>query len=122
MSKTGFLGIDIGTQGLSVVLTDQNLNVQGTGEAGYDMLPGLPEGCYEQLPQDWMAALVNAMEDLRRQVSDWDLPAWFKFLLVTGIPTLLLLGIYEVAVRYTFIGWILNGRKRRNSSRSTADA
>lgn len=46
-------------------------------------------------------------------VSDWDLPAWFKFGLVTGIPTLLLLGIYQIAVRYTFIGAILNGRKRR---------
>lgn len=46
-------------------------------------------------------------------VSDWDQPAWAKFGLVTLVPTVLLIGIYQVAVRYTFVGAVLNGRRRR---------
>lgn len=61
----GFLGIDAGTQGLSVVLTDENLHVVATGEGGYDMLPDRAEGCYEQSPEDWESALSMAMQNLR---------------------------------------------------------
>lgn len=63
---TGYLGIDVGTQGLSVVFTDDNLTVLGVGEAGYDMVPDLPDGCYEQSPVDWEAALQQAMKSLRQ--------------------------------------------------------
>lgn len=62
----GFLGIDVGTQGLSVVFTDQQLAVLAVGEADYQMLPGLPEGCYEQSPDDWVAALQQAMQAIRQ--------------------------------------------------------
>ena len=65
MASKGFLGIDAGTQGLSVVLTGEDLEVIATGDGSYDMIPGLDEGCYEQLPSDWDAALVAAMSDLR---------------------------------------------------------
>ncbi len=65
MTIKGFLGIDAGTQGLSVVFCDETLNVIATGEGGYDMLPDLAEGCYLQNPGDWESALSNAMEDLR---------------------------------------------------------
>lgn len=65
MATQGFLGIDAGTQGLSVVFTDEGLNVLATGEGGYEMVPGLEEGCYEQAPDDWIAALKAAMVDLR---------------------------------------------------------
>ena len=57
MSISGYLGIDVGTQGLSVVFTTEDLKVVATGEGSYDMAPGLGEGCYEQLPADWEAAL-----------------------------------------------------------------
>ena len=50
MSIRGFLGIDAGTQGLSVIFTDENLEVLGTGEGGYEMVHGLAEGDYEQDP------------------------------------------------------------------------
>lgn len=65
MATKGFLGIDAGTQGLSVVFTDENLEVIATGDGSYDMIPGLDDGCYEQLPSDWDAALSAAMSDLR---------------------------------------------------------
>ncbi len=64
----GYLGIDIGTQGLSVVFTDQQLAVVTVGEAGYDMVPGLPEGCFEQSPRDWEQALQQAMTALRQSL------------------------------------------------------
>ena len=65
MAAKGYLGIDAGTQGLSVVFTDENLEVIATGDGRYDMVPGLDEGCYEQLPDDWEVALDAAMVDLR---------------------------------------------------------
>ena len=65
----GFLGIDVGTQGLSVVFTDENLSVVAVGEADYGMVPGLPDGCYEQAPADWEAALRTAMDSLRQTLS-----------------------------------------------------
>lgn len=68
MASKGYLGIDAGTQGLSVVFTNENLEVVATGDGSYDMIPGLDEGCYEQLPQDWEAALVEAMSDLRSKI------------------------------------------------------
>ena len=76
MAIKGFLGIDAGTQGLSVVFTDEELKVLGTGEASYEMVSNLDEGCYEQLPSDWDVALANAMRDLRNQMNgDFDVLA-----------------------------------------------
>ncbi|MFZ4733957.1 MAG: FGGY family carbohydrate kinase [Pirellulales bacterium] len=61
----GFLGIDAGTQGLSVILADSALRILGTGAASYDMVPGLGPECYEQHPADWERALRAAMAALR---------------------------------------------------------
>lgn len=61
----GYLGIDAGTQGLSVVFVDQNGKLIATGNGSYSMVAGLPAGCYEQHPPDWEAALIAAMQDLR---------------------------------------------------------
>jgi sugar (pentulose or hexulose) kinase len=65
MTTKGYLGIDAGTQGLSVVFTNEELEVLASGEGQYDMVPELGEGCYEQVPEDWDAALQQAMIDLR---------------------------------------------------------
>jgi len=62
----GYLGIDIGTQGLSVVFADQQLAVLGMGAADSPMVPGLAEGCFEQSPSDWELALQQAMTALRQ--------------------------------------------------------
>ena len=44
---------------------------------------------------------------------DWALPSGIKFLLITGGVTAVLLLSYQAFVRYTPIGTLLNGRKRR---------
>jgi sugar (pentulose or hexulose) kinase len=70
MTKTrGYLGIDAGTQGLSVIFTDEEMRIRAAGGGGYDMVPGLAAGCYEQRPADWEAALVTAMADLRGKLA-----------------------------------------------------
>jgi sugar (pentulose or hexulose) kinase len=70
MTKTrGYLGIDAGTQGLSVIFTDEELRIRAAGGGGYDMVPGLAAGCYEQRPADWEAALIAAMADLRGKLA-----------------------------------------------------
>ena len=69
MATTGYLGIDAGTQGLSVIFTDQDLNVLATGDGHYGMIAGLDEGCYEQSTTDWESALEQAMADLRDKLA-----------------------------------------------------
>ena len=66
MNRSGYLGIDAGTQGLSVIFTDDEMRILAHGEGGYEMVPGLAAECYEQRPGDWEAALRTAMADLRR--------------------------------------------------------
>jgi sugar (pentulose or hexulose) kinase len=65
MKTQGYLGIDIGTQGLSVSFVDEALRIRGTGDGSYEMVTGLEPGAYEQEPADWERALVAAMADLR---------------------------------------------------------
>lgn len=70
MATKGFIGIDAGTQGLSVIFTSEDLETLAVGESSYEMVAGLPEGCYEQRPADWESALRHAMNDLREKLSD----------------------------------------------------
>ena len=73
MNVSGYLGIDAGTQGLSVIFTDDDLRIVGTGEAAYDMVPDLPPECFEQRPEDWERALVTALGRLRERLRRDDL-------------------------------------------------
>ena len=77
------LGIDCGTQGLSVVLADVSVpshRVLAVGEGNYDMLPVPPTAdtskgqICEQAPADWVDALRSAMVDLRKKLppSSWE--------------------------------------------------
>ncbi|MEO1497340.1 MAG: FGGY family carbohydrate kinase [Planctomycetota bacterium] len=59
-----FVGIDLGTQGLSVVLTEHDLTVVAAGEGGYGMVGGLGDGCYEQRAEDWESALAEAVASI----------------------------------------------------------
>lgn len=47
--------------------------------------------------------------------TNWALPAFVKFTIICAVVTAFLLLTYEFMVRYTFIGAILNGRKKRPS-------
>ena len=71
MSTTirGFLGIDNGTQGISVLFCkESDLSVLAAGEASYGMVPHQEEGCYEQLTEDWDAALVSSMNQVKEKL------------------------------------------------------
>ena len=70
MATKGYLGIDAGTQGLSVIFTNESLEVMAIGEGEYDIVPNLDDGCYEQLPSDWDNALRSAMRQLRSKLPD----------------------------------------------------
>jgi len=50
-------------------------------------------------------------------VSQWALPAELKYAAILGLSIPLMLVSYEILVRYTFIGRLLNGRKRSRSPR-----
>ncbi|MCE9630423.1 MAG: hypothetical protein K8S94_06865 [Planctomycetia bacterium] len=69
MKKQGYLGIDIGTQGLSVIFTDESMRILASGEGTYAMVPGLPQECQEQLPGDWERAVGQAMGGLRSSLA-----------------------------------------------------
>lgn len=68
MQTAGYLGIDVGTQGLSIIFTNQSMDVLESGDGHYDMLPDADEGAYQQSPGDWEAAMVTAMQDLREKL------------------------------------------------------
>lgn len=61
----GYLGIDNGTQGLSVVFTTEDLHIVTTGDGHYDFVESLESGCFEQRCEDWDNALITAMNNLR---------------------------------------------------------
>lgn len=51
-------------------------------------------------------------------VSDWAIPAWVKFLLMVSVATTLLLVSYQLFVRNTPLGWLLNGRVGRKAPKA----
>jgi sugar (pentulose or hexulose) kinase len=69
MKTQGYLGIDIGTQGLSVIFTDERMRILAGGDGSYAMVPGLPAACQEQIPGDWERALATAMQGLRAKLA-----------------------------------------------------
>jgi len=53
-------------------------------------------------------------------IRDWGVPASVKFVGLCAVTTLILLASYQVFVRYTPIGALLNGRRTRDRSRLPA--
>ena len=53
--------------------------------------------------------LAILMFALQRLIRDWQQPAAFKFIVVEASVTALLLASYQVLVRRTTLGWLLNG-------------
>lgn len=66
----GYLGIDNGTQGISIIFCNEDLEILATGEASFGMIPDLAEGCFEQSTADWDAALVASMNEIHTQLSN----------------------------------------------------
>lgn len=72
------LGIDNGTQGLTVVLVNIDnlgLPVVATGESVYGFVRDLEDGCYEQVANDWETALKSALDQIRDDISRYDIVA-----------------------------------------------
>ena len=84
MKKQGYLGIDIGTQGLSVIFTDEAMRILSTGHGDYAMVPGLPAECQEQRPADWEQALAAAMGDLSKKLGSLGLEMEVRAIGISG--------------------------------------
>jgi len=70
MERRGYLGLDLGTQGVSVIFADESLEILATGEGSYEMVPGLAAECYEQRPADWERAVADAAGQMHRLLSE----------------------------------------------------
>ena len=88
-----YLGIDVGTQGLTALLVESSdgsetnkssLNVLAIGEGSYDFVPDLPEGCYEQDPLQWETALVEALKSMLDRLEGLGKKVAIDALCVTG--------------------------------------
>lgn len=53
-------------------------------------------------------------------VRDWPIPAFVKLVFIVTCVTAILLLSYEYCVRYTWIGWILNGKRCRTTNTSNS--
>lgn len=70
-----YIGIDVGTQGLTALLVESStptgenekssLKVLAVGEGSYGFVPDLPDGCYEHDPVEWEMALVQALKTIQ---------------------------------------------------------
>ncbi|MBU2992420.1 xylulokinase [Octadecabacter sp. 1_MG-2023] len=61
-----FLGIDLGTSGLRLLLIDEAGDVLATAERGY-VTQRPHDGWSEQSPSDWVAALESAVAEVREE-------------------------------------------------------
>jgi sugar (pentulose or hexulose) kinase len=80
----GYLGIDLGTQGLSVIFTDTDLKILATGEGSYEMVAELGAECFEQQPADWEVALAAAMAALRKKLAAEDIALHVRAIGISG--------------------------------------
>ncbi|RYG37873.1 MAG: hypothetical protein EON93_02940 [Burkholderiales bacterium] len=55
-------------------------------------------------------------------IRDLDWPAWIKLFLTVGIATSIMLASYQLLVRYSLIGAVLNGRRRKSGRVAVSSA
>lgn len=85
-----FLGIDLGTSSVKLVLTDGRGNPMGEAGASYGAY-GIEEGYFEQEPAEWISCISNALLQLKSETP----PAVWRGIKSIGLsaqmPTLVLL-------------------------------
>eukprot|EP00605_Chrysophyceae_sp_TOSAG23-4_P002573 GSChrysophyteH1.ASY1.ANO1.2838.1 assembled CDS len=64
-----FIGVDLGTSGMRVLLVDSSSAIVGSTSSSYAVESGGGEGWSEQSPGLWIAALKKALKELREQYS-----------------------------------------------------
>lgn len=64
-----FLGIDLGTSGVKVLLADRSGCVLGEADASYPVY-GIEDGFFEQDPEDWTGSILAAVHTLRAKVTE----------------------------------------------------
>ena len=93
-----YLGIDVGTQGLTALLVtveestsssspspkQSSLTIVAMGEGSYGFVPDLPEGCYEQDPRHWETALAKALVSISENLDSSGTKVEIEALCVTG--------------------------------------
>ena len=86
-----FLGIDLGTSSVKVVLTDLSGNVLGEADASYPA-HGIENGFYEQDPEDWTCCILSAVNTVRAKQPEGLWHSVEAVGLSAQMPTMVLLG------------------------------
>ncbi len=67
--RTLFLGLDTGTQSTKALVVDPNRNeVVARASCPHELVAGLPPGHMEQHPAQWLAAVQNVVQAVRREI------------------------------------------------------
>lgn len=86
-----FLGIDLGTSGIKLIIIDEKGEIAGETRESYPSYGAL-ENHWEQKPEDWIDALLKAAKALRSKTSE---KIWGEILsigLSAQMPTMVILG------------------------------
>lgn len=86
-----FLGIDLGTSSVKVILVDQRGSVLGEGDADYPYY-GAENGYFEQEPSDWTNAIISAITSLRTKLPESLWQGIESIGLSAQMPTMVLMG------------------------------
>jgi xylulokinase len=86
-----FLGIDLGTSSVKVVLTDLSGKVWGEADSSYPVY-GMEKGFFEQDPDDWTGSILTAVYTLRAKLPEELWQQVEAIGLSAQMPTMVLLG------------------------------
>lgn len=86
-----FLGIDLGTSSVKVVLTDLSGDVLVETDAAYPIY-GIDNGFFEQDPADWTGSIISAVNNLRAKLPEEQWQSIEVIGLSAQMPTMVLMG------------------------------
>jgi xylulokinase len=86
-----FLGIDLGTSSVKVILIDLPGNVLGEADVSYPAY-GIENGYFEQDPADWTSSILSAVAKLRKKLPEELWQSIEAIGLSAQMPTMVLMG------------------------------